>query len=131
VHKAIVAVIADHDRVAALREQGMSWSKVAERFSSNRTVSLTPAQADAWYKNGFAVWVERRRRMLITARLEAFARLRDLSAVAGDHVAAKRKEEWVGPFLRGQFLKLERRQKGGQDVRDFHDQGGDGRGSQA
>ena len=122
-HKAIVAVIADHDRVAALREQGMSWSKVAESFSSNRTVSLTPAQADAWYKNGFAVWVERRRRMLITARLEAFARLRDLSAVAGDHLAAKRKEEWIGPFLRGQFLKLERSQKGGQDVRDFYDQG--------
>ena len=109
-HKVIVAVIADHDRIAALREQGMSWSKVAEQFSSNRTVNLTPAQADVWHKNGFAVWVDRRRRMLITARLEAFARLRDLSAVAGDQVVAKRKEEWVGPFLRGQFLKWERNQ---------------------
>jgi hypothetical protein len=112
VRRVIAAVIADHDRVTALREQGMSWSKVAEQFSSNRTVNLTPAQADEWHKNGFAVWVDRRRRMLITARLEGFSRLRDLSAVAGDHVAAKRKEEWVGPFLRAQFLKLERSREG-------------------
>jgi hypothetical protein len=112
VREVIVAVLADHDSVVALRAKGMSWSQVAAQFSGSRTVNLTPGQADAWHKNGFAVWVERRSRMLITARLEGFARLRDLSALAGEHVSAKRKEEWVGPFLRGQFLKLERRQEG-------------------
>jgi hypothetical protein len=101
--------VADHGEIATLRAEGLSWTKVAERFECNPALNLTPSQADAWHKNGFAIWVGRRR-MLITARLEAFARLRDLSAVAGDQVAAKRKEEWVGPFLRGQFLKWERSQ---------------------
>ena len=128
--KVIIAVVADHSEIATLRAEGFSWAKISERFQCNPAVNLTPSQAEAWHKNGFAIWVGRRR-MLITARLEAFARLRDLSAVAGDYVATNRKEEWVGPFLRGQFLRLERSQKRGQNVRDFHDQGRDRRGSQA
>ena len=107
--KIINAVLADHAAVGALRAQGISWAKVAEQFIGNPAVNLTPAQADEWYQSGLAIWVGRRQ-MLITARLEAFARFRDLSAVAGDYVATNRKEEWVGPFLRGQFLKLERSQ---------------------
>ncbi len=130
VRKLVIAVVADHSRVCALRKKGFSWSRIFERFSGGRQVSLTQEQADEWYENGFAIWVGRRR-ILITARLEAFTRLRDLSTVAGDHVATNRKEEWVGPFLRAQFLKLERSQMGGQNVGDFHDKGGDGQGSEA
>ena len=108
--KVVIGIVVDYRKVKDLRDQGLSWSEIAKKFTGYPEVSLTPAQADAWQKNGFAVWVERRRRMLITARFEAFAKLRDLSAVAGEDVAQNRKEEWVGPFLRAQFLKRERKE---------------------
>jgi hypothetical protein len=104
VRKVITALLADHAKVAALRARGLSWTEVANHFAGNPTISLTPDQADAWQKNGFALWVGRRR-MLITANLEAFTKLRDLSAKVGDYVVRNRKEEWIGPFLRGQFPK--------------------------
>jgi hypothetical protein len=113
VRKVVIGVIADYRTVKTLRDQRLSWSQVAEQFTGGREVKLTPAQADAWQKNGLAVWVERRRRLLITARFDAFAKLRDLSALVGGD--GTEKEEWVGPFLRAQFLKSERSQ-GGHDV---------------
>jgi len=107
VRKVVIAVLADKSKVLALRAQGISWTGVAEHFDGNTEVNLTQAEADAWHQNGFAIWV-RRGRMLITANLEAFPRLHDLSARVGDYVVRNRKEGWVGPYLRGQFLKPER-----------------------
>ncbi len=104
----VIAVTAERSQVDALRDKGFSWSMIFERFTGGRQVRLTQEQANEWYANGFAIWAGRRR-MLITARFEAFARLRDLSAMAGSDVANNRKEEWVGTFLRAQFLKPERK----------------------
>lgn len=105
---AITAIVADYDKVFALRVEGLSWSMIFGRFAGSSQVSLTQAQADALHKNGFAKWVARRR-MLITARFEAFPKLRDLSAVVDPYVVQNRNEDWIGPFLRSQFLKPERR----------------------
>jgi len=107
VRKIVIGVLADHAKVVALRAQGISWTGVAEHFTGNTAVNLTPEQAREWYKNGFAIWVGRRR-MLITSNLEAFPRLHDLSARVGEYVVRNRKQDWVGPYLRGQFLKPER-----------------------
>ena len=97
--KVIVAVQADHDKVAALRKEGRSWLEIFGRFSGGTQVHLTQSQAEALHANGFAQWAGRRR-MLIKARFEAFPKLRDLSSVAGGHVVNHRKEDWVGPFIR-------------------------------
>jgi hypothetical protein len=110
VRKPIVAVLADQAKIDALRAQGISWTKVAEHFAESRKKNFTREQADAWCKNGFAILVGRgeRQRLLITANLEAFTRLRGLSAKVDKYVAMNQKEEWIGPYLRGQFLKPER-----------------------
>lgn len=104
----ITAVMADYESVSALRKEGLPWSMIFERFATGREVRLIQAEADALYRNGFAKWAGRRR-MLITARFEAFPKLRDLSAIADQYVVGRRREDWVGPFLRSQFLKPERR----------------------
>jgi hypothetical protein len=108
VRKPIVAVLADRAKADFLHDQGLSWAEVFERFAGNPTVNLTLQEAKAWSGNGFAEWAGRGR-MLITARLEAFPRLHDLSARVGGYVATNRKEEWVGPYLRGQFIRRSRR----------------------
>jgi len=102
--KSIVAVLADHASAHALRAQGLSWAEVFERFAGNPGLTLTPAEAVAWHENGFGEWAGRGR-LLITARLETFAKLKGLSAKVGDYVLANRREEWVGLFLRDQFVK--------------------------
>lgn len=107
-YRAITAIVADYETVHDLRSDGLSWSAVFERFTGAPEVRLTQAQADALYRSGFAKWAGRRR-MLITARFEAFPKLRDLSAGADPYVIENRGEDWVGPFLRSQFLKAERR----------------------
>jgi hypothetical protein len=106
VRKVVVAVLADRAKVVSLRAEGISWTGVADHFAGSPSVNLTPGQAAEWYKNGFAIWVGRRR-MLITANFEAFPRLRDLSTKVGDYVARNR-EDWVGAYLRGLFLRSER-----------------------
>jgi hypothetical protein len=106
VRKVVTAVLADHSKVVSFRAQGMSWSEVEAQFSGNPAVKFTSEQADAWHKNGFAIWVGHRR-MLITARFKT--RLCDLSATArfDEDVLTNHKEEWIGPYLRGRFLKPE------------------------
>jgi hypothetical protein len=108
VRPTITAVVVDYGRVSALRKEGLSWSMIFEQLAGGSQVRLTQAQADALYKNGFARWAARRR-MLITARFEAFPKLRDLSAVVDPYVVENRNKDWVGPFLRSQFVKPERR----------------------
>ena len=134
----VMGVVADHREVDRLRAQGLSWSEVAARFIGNQEVKLTRPEVDALAENGFAFWVERRDRMLISTRVENFARLSDLSARVGFdsganaikgqsetgeqarartsqgglslmHIGEKRRTDWVGPFLRAQFLKRTRK----------------------
>jgi hypothetical protein len=109
VRKNVLAVVADYEEVGTLHKSGLSWSMIFERFSNGSQIWLTLEQAEDFIRNGYGTWAARRR-LLITSRFEAFTRLRGLSAVAGDHVVRNRKEDWIGPFLRGQFLKAERGQ---------------------
>jgi len=99
VRKPIIAVLADHAQAHSLRAQGLSWTEVFERFAGNPTISLTKEQAKEWEKNSLAEWAGRGR-LLITARREAFAKLRDLSTKVGDYVTDNRREQWIGPYLR-------------------------------
>ena len=108
--KPIVAIAVDYAEATNLKGQGLSWAEVFDRFEGSAKISLTHVQADALCTRNFAEWAGRRDgflRVVIKARFEAFAKLRDLSALAGKHVEKHRKEGWVGPFLRDQFRKLE------------------------
>ena len=109
--KVINAVLADSPKIDQLRAQNVPWSKIAAYFDGNPAATFTPAQAKAWRDNGFAIWAGDT--LLITARLEAFTKLHDLSARVGPYVVENRKQNWIGPYLRGQFQKRER---SGKDV---------------
>jgi len=111
VRKPIVAIAVDYADAATLKEQGLSWAEVFDRFKGSAEISLTHLQADALCTGNFAEWAGRRDgflRVVIKARFEAFAKMRDLSASAGEYVEKHRKDGWVGPFLRDQFRKPER-----------------------
>jgi len=116
----VISVLADYERVAPLlalhRKHEMSWKEIFDRLDGNTEVRITVAQADALAKNGFGVW-SGSGRMIITARCETFAKLSDLSARVGFDrngeageclISASQKVDWIGPFLRSQFLKRER-----------------------
>jgi hypothetical protein len=126
----VIAVLADYEHVApllALHSKGeLSWKQLFDRLEGNTQVRLTQAEAQALAKNGFAVW-SGTNRMIITARCEPFAKLSDLSArigfdrngnrvvregaIAGNRrevvVISESRRDWIGPFLRSQFLKRE------------------------
>jgi len=135
----IIGIVADGGVIDSLRQQGLSWSEVAALFIDNPEVKLSRAEADALVKGAFAFWVDRRARVLISTRVEIFARLSDLSAWVGFdseantikghsetgeqarartaqgegpslmHIGEKRRTDWVGPFLRAQFLRRPRK----------------------
>jgi hypothetical protein len=104
VRKPIVAVLADYAKAHSLHKEGLSWPEVFERFAGNPTLQLTREEATAWLEKGFGQWAGRRR-LLITARAEAFVRLKDLSAKVGGYVAANRHTEWTRLYLQDQFVK--------------------------
>jgi hypothetical protein len=108
VRQLIIAVLADCERIDNLRKQGKSWGEVVREFNGNPSLQITKAEAEAWYEGGFGIWVDHHNRMLITARVDAIERLRGLSSTSGEYVALNRKKDWVGPFIRAQFLKPER-----------------------
>lgn len=76
--------------------------KIVVAEVGGRKIQLTLAQADALKDNGFAHWIGFRR-MKITARFEAFTKLRGLSAKVGEVATTKSSESWVKAFIGQQF----------------------------
>jgi hypothetical protein len=104
VRQPIVAVLVDYAKAHSLHMQGLSWPEVFDEFAGNSTLQLTREEASAWLEQGFAKWAGRGR-LLIAARAEAFARLKDLSAKVGEYVATNRHTEWTRLYLQDQFVK--------------------------
>lgn len=139
----VLGFIADRRAIDELRERcpRPSWSEIATVVP---TIECTPAEADWLHENGFGRWVHRHQCMVISTRF--VRRLSDLSARVGfdakgntantvwvrrsDGVVAEKRSElcvmaekfdWIGPFIRTQFLKAERRKGGRIDVRNVYD----------
>lgn len=113
--KVITAILVDPNRVEELRTRRLSFSEIFNLcdYGPGQRVSLTPLQATEFEASSFGYYAGRGRMILAMCRRD-FAKLRDLSAVAGFDRTGETEEKgkpitldagWIGTFLRDRFEK--------------------------